>query len=151
MTDAALWETPLAERMRPRSLAEYRGHSSILAPGMPLRRFCALRGIEDYERMTGRIAREVRESAYEIIRRKGATCYGVAMAAVRVCEAVVRNEKSVLPVSCVQRGLYGVEDVALSLPAVVGRNCVETVVPIALNNAEADALRRSADTLRGLL
>ena len=38
MTDAALWETPLAERMRPRSLAEYRGHSSILAPGMPLRR-----------------------------------------------------------------------------------------------------------------
>ena len=128
--------------------SELAAWTSASVSGVPLRSFCALRGIGDYAALTARVEQEVRRSAYEIIRRKGATCFGVAMAAVRICEAIVRDEKSVLPVSCVQRGLYGIEDTALSLPAVVGAGGAETIVPIELSEREANALRASAETLR---
>ena len=73
------------------------------------------------------------------------------MSVKRICEAIVRDEKSILPISSIQHGQYGIEGVALSMPAVVGKNGVETLVPIELNEAEQTALRHSADTLRQVL
>ena len=65
----------------------------------------------------------------------------------RICEAIVRDEKSVLPVSSMLHGEYGIEDVALSIPAIVGRNGVEKTVPISLNKEELESLKKSADEL----
>ena len=63
----------------------------------------------------------------------------------------MRDEKSILPISSIQHGQYGIEGVALSMPAVVGKNGVETFVPIELNEAEKTALRQSAETLKQVL
>ena len=86
-----------------------------------------------------------------IINRKGATYYGIAMSVKRICEAIVRDEKSILPVSSIQHDNYGISDIALSMPAIVGRNGVEGSVPIELNGQEAIALQKSAGTLRSVI
>ena len=93
---------------------------------------------------------EVKNSAYEIIERKHATYYGIAMAVKRICEAIVRNEKSILPVSSLMTGEYGLNDVVLSIPSVVGEIGVEKVVPIGLNDDELSELRKSADILKNI-
>ncbi len=90
-------------------------------------------------------------SAYEIIEKKRATYYGVAMAVKRICEVIIRDEKSILPISSMMHGDFGVDNVVLSMPAVVGADGLEELVPIALSEKESADLRKSADTLRGIL
>nr|WP_026495672.1 hypothetical protein [Butyrivibrio sp. WCD3002] len=97
------------------------------------------------------IAENVKNSAYEIIEKKGATYYGIAMSVRRICEAIVRDEKTILPVSSLQHDNHGISDVALSMPAIVGKDGVESTVPISLNDAETEALRASADTLKKVI
>ena len=92
----------------------------------------------------------VKNSSYEIIERKHATYYGIAMAVKRICEAIVRNEKSILPVSSLMTGEYGLNDVVLSIPSVVGENGVEKVVPIGLSDDEMAELKKSADILKDI-
>ena len=69
------------------------------------------------------------------------------MSVVRICRAVVMNERSILPVSSMMHGEYGVEGLALSMPAIVGAEGVETHVPIVLSEGEQESLRRSAEAL----
>ena len=125
--------------------------SSASVSGVPLNDFCEMRGYYAHSEAMRAIAEGVKNSAYEIIAKKKATYYGVAMAVRRICEAVVRDEKSILPVSFVQHGQYGVDDVALSMPAIVGKDGVETHVPISLSYAELKALKESSETLRAVL
>ena len=125
--------------------------SSANVSGLPLHNFCEMRGYFDHDAAMETLAAGVKNSAYEIIEKKGATYYGIAMSVRRVCEAIVRDEKSILPVSSVQHGSYGIQDVALSLPAVVGKDGVETIVPIALSDEEIAALQASAQTLKNVL
>ena len=125
--------------------------SSANISGVPLKSFCNMRGYCRHEEEKGEIAESVKNSAYEIIEKKGATYYGIAMSVKRVCEAIVRDEKSILPVSSIQNGIYGISDVALSLPAIVGKDGVETKVPIQLSPEEAESLRKSAETLKNVL
>ena len=82
---------------------------------------------------------------------KKATYYGIAMSVKRICEAIVRNEKSILPISSLMNGEYGISGVALSMPAIVNRQGVETHVPLQLNEEEVAALKKSADTLKKIL
>ena len=96
------------------------------------------------------IGESVKNSAYRIIERKGATYYGIAMAVLRICEAVVRDEKSILPVSAALHGEFGIEDVTLSVPAIVGKGGVEKIVPVSLSEDERTRLHYSADVLRGV-
>ena len=124
--------------------------SSANISSIDLDRFCQLRGRPDRAGLD-RIYREVRDSAYEIIRRKGATYYGVAMAVERIVRAIVRDEHSVLPVSNLLQGQYGIDGLCMSIPAVVGRNGVEDTLEIPLSPAEREALRDSAATLRGVV
>ena len=148
-------------RVDPRSVHAFiigeHGDSEIAAwsgasvSGVPLRDFCEMRGHFDHESAMQDLTERVRTSAYRIIEKKQATYYGIAMSVRRICEAIVRDEKSVLPVSSVQHGMFGVENVALSIPAVVGKDGVETTVPIELSDAETAALRRSAETLRQVI
>ena len=107
----------------------------------------------DYKNLIGKldVADEVKNSAYEIIKRKKATYYGIAMSVRRICEAIVRNEKSILPISSMMNGEYGISNVALSMPAIVGKNGVETHVPLEINEQETANLQKSAKTLQEIL
>ena len=119
--------------------------------GIPLSDFCELRGHYKYAENTTRIAEEVKNSAYEIIEKKQASYYGIAMSVRRICEVILRDEKSILPVSSIMYGEYGISDVALSMPAIVGKNGVETKVPIPLSGDELERLQQSASMLRDVL
>ena len=125
--------------------------SSANVSGVPVNEFCELKGYHDHERSMKEIADQVKNSAYEIIEKKQATYYGIAMGVRRICEAIVRDEKSVLPVSRMIHGEFGIDGVALSLPAIVGADGVEAPVPAELNEEELAALRKSADVLKEIL
>lgn len=112
--------------------------------GIDLNHFCEIRGHFDHEESMQRIYEDVRDSAYQIIERKGATYYGIAMAVARIAECIVKDEQAVLPVSVILGGEYGLSGLALSIPSVVGKNGVEKVLEIPLNAKERDALCNSA-------
>lgn len=94
------------------------------------------------------IFRDTRDAAYRIIERKGATYYAVAAGLVRIVESILRDQRSVLTVSSLIDGAYGIRDVCLSLPAVLGRGGVERLLDLELAEEELAALRRSAELLR---
>lgn len=122
--------------------------SSSNVSGIPLNDFCEMRGHYDHVASMKKIAEQVKTSAYEIIAKKHATYYGIAMSVKRICEVIVRNEKSFLPVSTMMHGEYGIEGIALSMPAIVGLDGVETHVPVVLDEQEREQLQRSAETLK---
>ena len=131
--------------------SEMAAWSSANVSGIPLNDFCEMRGYFKHEESMKKILEEVKNSAYEIIEKKHATYYGIAMSVRRICEAIIRDEKSILPVSSIQKGEYGIENVALSIPAIVGRDGVEKVVPIKLSDTEKKELIKSAETLKNVL
>lgn len=131
--------------------SEIAAFSSANISGIPLDDFCEMRGHYDHTGSTAKIAEEVKNSAYEIISKKGATYYGIAMSVKRICEAIIRDEKSILPISTMMHGEFGIEDVVLSMPALVGRDGYETKVPIVLDQDEVTRLHESANTLRQVL
>lgn len=119
--------------------------------GIPLNTFCELRGHYHHEQAMEEIAMKVKNSAYEIIEKKRATYYGIAMSVKRICEAIVRDEKSILPISSLIEDQYGIHNVVLSMPAIVGKNGLETQLPIILNEEEQKRLQESAETLRAVI
>lgn len=121
--------------------------SSTNVSGIPVNDFCELRGHFNHKEAMHRIADDVKNSAYDIIEKKGATYYGIAMSVKRICECIMRDEKSILPISSMMHGEYGISDICLSMPTVVGREGVETRVPIQLNEQEESALSASAEQL----
>ena len=131
--------------------SEIAAWSSANISGVPMRNFYEMRGKHKYEKATSHIAEMVKNSAYEIIARKKATYYGIAMSVRRICEAIVRDEKSILPVSGRMHGEYGIDDVVLSMPAIVGKEGIESKIPIDLDANEQRELRESADTLKQVL
>lgn len=131
--------------------SEMAAWSSANVSGIPLNDFCEMRGYFKHEESMKKILEEVKNSAYEIIEKKHATYYGIAMSVRRICEAIIRDEKSILPVSSIQKGEYGIENVALSIPAIVGKEGVEKVVPIKLSDTEKEELIKSANTLKNVL
>ena len=131
--------------------SEIAAYSSANISGIPLNKFCEMRGHYNHEETTSEIAEKVKNSAYEIISRKKATYYGIAMSVKRICEAIVRDEKSILPVSSMMYGEYGISDISLSMPAIVGKNGIETKVPIQLNDEEMLKLQQSAKQLQDVL
>lgn len=128
--------------------SEIAAWSSTNVSGIPLNDFCEMRGHFNHDAAMDAIAEKVKNSAYEIISKKQATYYGIAMSVKRICECIVRNERSILPVSAMLHGEYGIEDITLSMPAIVGIGGVETHVPIALSEEEAEKLVESAKKLK---
>ena len=125
--------------------------SSATVSGIPIRDFCEMRGYPDPSDYFDMIAKEVRTSADVITRKKKAAYYGVAMGVRRVCEAIVRDEKSVLPVSSLMYGAFDIDGLALSMPAIVGRNGVECLVPLDMSEEELDELRKTAATVKAIV
>jgi L-lactate dehydrogenase len=99
----------------------------------------------------GDLLHEVRRAGYRIIGGKGYTSYGIATAIVRICEAILRDEHAVLPVSTLLSGQFGIDGLYLSLPCVLGGAGVERVLMPALSDGEIAGLRASADAIRAAL
>jgi L-lactate dehydrogenase len=97
-----------------------------------------------------RIAKEVVTAAERIIRGKGATNYAVGLAATRVIEAILRDENSVLPVSSLIDGRYGLSDVCLSLPSLVNKSGVAAMLDVPMSERELELLKKSAQEVRAV-
>lgn len=97
------------------------------------------------------LASNVKDSAYHIIEAKGLTNYAVSLALQRITTSILRDERSVLTVSTYLEGEYGLEDVCLSVPVLVGRHGAERVIVADLAENELAALRASGAKLRKLL
>lgn len=125
--------------------------SSATVAGVPLSEFCELHGHYQHREAEARIAEDVKNSAYTIIEKKHATYYGVAMAVRRICTAVMRDEDCVLPVSSLMVGEYGLSDLCISMPTIVGRNGVVARVPVSINDDEKKELQKSAEALKAII
>ena len=102
--------------------------------------------MQDQDYLT--LANQARNSAYEIINRKGATYYGIAMSVERIVSAILRDERSVMPMSVLLDGQYGINDVYLSLPTVLGENGIEKILTPELSGEELGKLHHSASILK---
>lgn len=132
--------------------SEIAAFSSANVSGIELKKFCDFACKTDkHEEAMKEIAEDVKLSAYEIIKKKGATYYGIAMSVRRICEAIILDQKSILPISCLQNGKNGIENVVLSMPMIVGKHGAERSVEISLSKEERRAIKSSADMLKGII
>lgn len=117
--------------------------------GMPIDNYCPHCGkCHDWHGERERIAQQVKESAYHIINYKGATYFGIGMSLVRIVGTILQDRNSVLTVSTYLEGEYGLHDVCLGIPSIVGQGGVKRIVETELYPEEQSALERSAQTLK---
>jgi len=119
--------------------------------GMRLPAFCAAHGMSGDQIDMEAIFHQTRDAAYEIIQRKGATYYAVAAGLMRLMEAILRDQSTVLSISSLIQDYYGISNVCLSLPTVVDQLGVERVLHLDLSTNEIEGLRRSADILKTMV
>ena len=118
--------------------------SSAQVAGLPLAHYPGANALPTHEELL--IA--VRYAGPVVATLKGNTCFAIASCVTRICEAILRDERSVLIVSTLMTGQYGLREVALSTPCVIGCGGVESVIELRLNNAEQKALQASAAILQ---
>jgi L-lactate dehydrogenase len=115
--------------------------------GVSIEDYCRICQICDYKQHHKQIAEQVRDSAYHIIDYKGSTYYGIGLSLVRISGAILRNENSVLTVSTLLQGEYGIHDICLSVPCIVGESGVIRIIDAQLAPEEQEALNRSAQAI----
>lgn len=116
--------------------------------GMRFPVFCEQMGLGCNQEELSHIFEQTRDAAYHIIERKGATYYAVAAGLVRIVEAILRDQSTVLSVSSLIENYYGISDVFFSLPAVIDGSGVERVLKLRLDDQEAAGVRKSAQLLQ---
>ena len=119
--------------------------------GLTIDQYCRNMGIDFDDKMADKITHDVKHAAYEIINRKGYTNYAVALAITRIVEAILRDENSILTVSSLLKGDYGIDDVYISVPTVVGRQGIKHVVEVPYSSNEIEALQESAQMLKDVI
>ena len=166
LLDSSRLRTRLAAhvKLNPQSVHAYvfgeHGDSSTIPwsltniAGMPMHEYCSnicpehnqcdktdLQNIED----------DMRNAGADVISLKGATFYAIALATNHICKAILNNQKSILAVSTMMNGQYGIEDVCLSLPCVVGSHGITRVIAPPLEPAEEADLIKSANVLKSTI
>jgi len=126
--------------------SEFVAWSSVHVGGLPIN---AIKHIQKKTRT--HIEACVRKQAYEIINRKGATYYGIGMVISELLEAIVYNQRRIMPVSTNLNKWNGISDVCLGVPAIVGKNGIESVWPLTLTSDEIKKLKASAKTIKKYL
>jgi L-lactate dehydrogenase len=120
--------------------------------GMPIDQYCAsCSKCGDRDTSRHEIAEAVRNSAYHIIDYKGATWFAVGLALTRIAATILRNQNSVLTVSAVLDGEYGLSGVSIGIPCVLSQKGVERILQVSLPTDEQDALVRSAAVLQEMI
>lgn len=116
--------------------------------GMRLPVYCEANKLQCHTALLDDIFQQTRDAAYDIIKLKGATYYAIASGLVRIVEAIIRDQGTVLSVSSLMQDYYGIQNVCFSLPSVIDRSGVERVVRLQLNDEEVSRLRQSASMLK---
>jgi L-lactate dehydrogenase len=93
----------------------------------------------------------VKNAAYQIIQRKGATCYAIGLSVTEIVQAILHNQNRVLTVSSLINNFHGIQDICLSLPSVVNRQGVERILNLSLTNDEQQQLQKSAQVLQQVI
>jgi L-lactate dehydrogenase len=124
--------------------SEFAAWSLISVAGMHIDEAEKLLGAQDREG----IEKKTETAAYEIIAKKGATYYAIAMSAARIAEAIIRDEHAIIPLSVRLTGEYSINDIYLSLPTIVGQHGVEKILTPALTEEEFAKLQHSAEILK---
>ncbi|HMD13287.1 MAG TPA: L-lactate dehydrogenase, partial [Bacteroidota bacterium] len=119
--------------------------------GMRLPAYASAQGMQHDLKAMENIFMQTRNAAYEIIKRKGATYYAVAAGVMRIVEAILRDQSTVLSVSSLINNYYDINDVCLSLPTVIDRGGVEQFLHLELNETEINAIRHSAEILKSTI
>ncbi len=119
--------------------------------GLRFADYCPVCGDNCGEFPKEQIYQEVKNAAYQIIQGKGATYYAIGLALVQIVESILRDERSVLTVSTLLTGEYGISDLYLSLPCIVGRGGIIKQIRLELTPEELAGLKHSADTLHGFM
>ena len=123
--------------------------SNATIGGMDVQKYCSeYAQLGNVKNELNDLFEKVRRSAYEIIKLKGATNYSIALALVKITRSILRNENSILPVSTLITGYYGINDVCISIPSIVNRNGVEQYVRLDLSAEEQELFIHSANTLK---
>ena len=120
--------------------------------GIEIDTYCPLCGkCSDWTAERTRIEEDVRKSAYHIIDYKGATNFAVSLVMVTITEAILRGQNSVLSVSTMLEGEFGINDVCLSVPCIISSGGVHRLIQGPLKRDEFDALARSAEALKSVI
>lgn len=119
--------------------------------GMDMDELGTILSCEHGDRKREEIYHSVKNAAYEVIQRKGATYYAVALAIRRIVEVILRDENSILTVSTMLNGEYGIDDVYLGVPSIVGTAGVKKILELPLDQKEHESLKKSASSLKELL
>lgn len=120
--------------------------------GMVLAEYCPLCNDQcDYKKELGSVFDEVKNSAYKVIKAKGATYYAIGLALVKIVGTILRDENSVLPVSTLINDYYDINDVCLSIPCIVNRTGVVRRLEMKLSSLEQKQLKDSADSLKKII
>ncbi len=119
--------------------------------GMSVEGYCTKTGCCDSIQLDKEVFYDkTKNAAYEIIQKKGATYYAIALAVRRIVESIIGNENSILTVSSLFEGEYGISDICLSAPTIVGSNGAERILEISFSDEECRKLRESSETLKYL-
>lgn len=119
--------------------------------GLTIDQYCEQVGIEFTEEMKAEIAYDTKTAAYSIIEGKGYTNYAIALATTRIVKAILRNENSILPISSLQTGKYGLDDLYISVPTILGRRGAGKVIEMPYSSNEIEGLHKSAKALKEIL
>jgi L-lactate dehydrogenase len=120
--------------------------------GMPVDQYCVVCGkCDDWGKVRREIAEAVKNSAYHIIGYKGATWFAVGLALTHIAAAILRNQNSVLTVSAVLEGEYGLSGLSLGVPCLVSQKGIERILQAKLSPDEQNALAQSATVLREMI
>ena len=128
--------------------SEFAAWSLVHVAGLPMDDYCSLCRKCDFIHRRPEIVEQVRRSAYHVIGYKGSTSFGVAMALTQIVRAILRNERRVLTVSAALAGQYGLNDVTLGIPCVVGAGGIEEIIEARLTPEEMQQLAHSAQVLK---
>lgn len=128
--------------------SEFVPWSSLTIGNIPIKDFSEQLSIEWDEATEKVIADDVKNAAYEVINRKGATEFSVAAVLTRIVEAFLKDEKTILSVSTLLNDYYGVSNTYLSVPTIVGRNGVEKALNIKFSDEEKEKFIKSADLMK---
>jgi L-lactate dehydrogenase len=132
--------------------SEFAAWSMTNIVGMSIEEYCPVcMHCADWKLERSQIEQEVRDSAYHIIGYKGATYFAVGMALVRIVGAILRGQRSILTVSTLLDGEFGLNDVCLSVPCIVSHKGVRKIIESNLNEQELASLTASADILKTAL
>lgn len=131
--------------------SEFAAWSLTSIAGMNIQEYCRNLCVECNSSIQEDLLLDVKNAGYKIVQMKGATNYAVALAVRRITEAILRNENSILTVSNLLSGEYGVKDIYMGIPAIVGSGGVKKALEVPLNTEENNKLYSSFNALNEVI